>query len=189
MALKSIIYRAELQIADMDRHYYQSHSLTVARHPSETDERMMVRILAFALNASEHLSFANGLTSSDEPDLWEKDLTGSISLWIMVGLPDEKLIKKACGRANKVVILSYGGSAALLWYASLAQIRKLANLSIINIEQTASLALAKLAERSMKIQVSIEDGIAWLTSGNSAIEIKLNTFKELGLDSSNKQQI
>lgn len=177
MALKSTVFRAELQIADMDRHYYQGHSLTLARHPSETDERMMMRVLAFALHASEHLSFANGLTASDEPDLWEKDLTGAISLWIMVGLPDEKIIKKACGRAKKVVIYSYGGTAADIWYSSLSQSRKLANLSISNIEQKTSVALAEFAERSMKIQASIQDGVIWFSSGDRALEINPKIFK------------
>lgn len=174
MALKSIIYRAELHIADMDRHYYHTHALTVARHPSETDERMMMRILAFALNASEHLSFANGLTSSDEPDIWEKDLTDAISLWIMVGLPDEKLIKKACGRSPKVIIYSYGGSAAELWCASLLKSRKFTNVSIVNIAQDKSMALAAMAERSMKLQATIQDGVVWLSSGNTSLEIPLH---------------
>lgn len=177
MALKSTIFRAELQIANMDRNYYQSHSVTVARHPSETDERMMMRILAFILHASEHLSFANGLSTPDEPDLWEKDLTGSIVLWIMVGLPDEKTIKRACGRSKSVIVYSFGGSAADLWWSSLSQSLKSANVSVINIDQASSAALAALAERTMKIQATIQDGIIWLSCANVTIEISPNVLK------------
>ena len=112
MAIKATICKANLQIADMERHYYQDHALTLARHPSETDERMMVRLLAFALHAHEYLEFGQGMTADDEADVWQKDLTGAIELWIDVGLPDEKLIRKACGRANQVVVYCYGGGTA-----------------------------------------------------------------------------
>ena len=104
MALKATIFKADVTIADMDRHYYQSHALTLARHPSETDERMMIRLLAFIVNAQEALTFGKGLSSDDEPDVWQKDLTGAIELWIEVGHPDEKRILKACGRASQVLI-------------------------------------------------------------------------------------
>ena len=109
MALKSTIYKAELQIADMDRHYYADHALTVARHPSETDDRMMVRIVAFALFAHERLEFSKGLSDVDEPDLWQKDLTGAIDVWIEAGQPDERRISKAAGRAGQVTVIAYGG--------------------------------------------------------------------------------
>ena len=109
MATGATIFKAELQIADLDRHYYHDHTLTLARHPSETDERMMVRLLAFVLHAHETLSFGNGLSTCDEPDLWQKDLTGAVQFWIDVGLPDEKMIRKACGRAGTAA----GASASL----------------------------------------------------------------------------
>jgi uncharacterized protein YaeQ len=178
MALKSTVFRAELQIADMDRNYYQTHMVTVARHPSETDERMMMRILAFMLNASENLVFAGGLTTPDEPDLWDKDLTGSISCWLMVGLPDEKNIKKALGRSNKVIIYSYGGSAADIWWSGINQGRKFTNLSVVNISQAQSASLANLAERSMKIQATIQDGIIWISSKDITLEINQNMLKK-----------
>ena len=104
MAVKASVHRANLKMVDMDRNYYQDHALTLARHPSETDERLMVRILAFALNAREYLEFGQGMTDDDEADLWEKDLTGAIALWIDVGTPDEKLIRKACGRSAQVLV-------------------------------------------------------------------------------------
>jgi uncharacterized protein YaeQ len=98
MALKATVVKAELQVSDMDRHYYASHNLTLAQHPSETDERLMVRLLAFALNADERLEFGKGLSSDDEPDLWRRDYTGDIELWIDLGQPDESRIRKASGR-------------------------------------------------------------------------------------------
>jgi uncharacterized protein YaeQ len=115
MALKATIFKADVQIADMDRHYYQDHVLTIARHPSETDERMMVRVLAFILHAHEALVFGKGLSADDEPDIWQKDLTGAIKLWIEVGQPDEKRIMKACGRAEKVFIYSYSSNSSIWW--------------------------------------------------------------------------
>ena len=116
MALKSTICKAELSVADIDRGYYHDHALTVARHPSETDERMMVRVLAFALHADENLAFGRGLSTEDEPDLSLRDLTGALDLWIDVGLPDERDVRKACGRARAVSVLAYGGRAVDLWW-------------------------------------------------------------------------
>src|SRR5690242_13559913 len=111
MALKSTIFKATLAVADLDRGYYAEHALTVARHPSETDERMMVRLLAFALHADERLEFGRGISSDDEPALWLKEYSGEIRLWIEVGLPDERLLRRAAGRADQVVVLAYGGRA------------------------------------------------------------------------------
>ena len=116
MALKSTIFKAALQVADMERGYYADHALTIARHPSETDERMMLRVLAFALHADRPTSsFGKGLSTDDEPDLWRRDLTGAIGLWIDVGQPDEKLVRRACGRARQVVVYAYGRGADLWW--------------------------------------------------------------------------
>src|ERR1700686_5331137 len=99
MALKSTIFKAELQVSDLDRDHFATHALRIARHPSETDERMMVRVLAFALHADDALEFGRGLSAENEPDLWQRDLTGAIERWIEVGLPDEREVRKASGRA------------------------------------------------------------------------------------------
>jgi len=104
MAIKSTIFKAEIQITDMDRNYYNDHALTIARHPSENDERMMLRILTFALNGSDSMAFSKGLSSEDEPDLWQKNLSDEIELWIDLGQPDEKRIRRACGRDGKGVV-------------------------------------------------------------------------------------
>ena len=115
MALKATVFKADIQVADMDRHHYADYSLTLARHPSETDERMMVRLLAFALFADPALAFGKGLCVDDEPDLWQKDLTGAIERWIDVGQPDDKWVRKACGRAREVVVLAYGRALEVWW--------------------------------------------------------------------------
>src|SRR5512144_2711847 len=131
MAVGATIFKAVLQIADMERNYYHDHGLTLARHPSETDERMMVRLLAFALHAHEYLEFGQGMTDEEEADLWQKDLTGAIELWVDVGIPDEKLIRKACGRASQVVVYCYGGRVADMWFAQNGtQFARQKNLSI-----------------------------------------------------------
>lgn len=163
MALKSTIFRAELQIADLERNYYQNHALTVARHPSETDERMMVRVLAFAMYADSALVFGKGLSSEDEPDLWRKDLTGVIEQWIEVGLPDEKRIRRACGRARQVVVVTYGGRVADMWWQqNKVALQRQDNLTIINLSPEDSRALASLAARGMQLQCTLQDGELWL---------------------------
>src|SRR5688572_3604365 len=140
MALKATIFKARLQVSDMDRNHYATHALTLARHPSETDERMMVRLLAFALDADEALEFGRGLSAEDEPDLVRRDLTGVIQLWIEVGLPDERDLRKACGRARAVKVYTYGGRSADLWWTqNAAALARLANLTVIDVpEETAA---------------------------------------------------
>ena len=147
MALKSTIYKVELQIADLERNYFQTHALTVARHPSETDERMMVRVLAFTMYADEALVFGKGLSSEDEPDLWRKDLTGAIKLWIDVGLPDEKRVRRACGRSDKVVVLTYGGRVADMWWQqNQVALRRQEKLTVLSLATEDTRALAALAD-------------------------------------------
>ncbi|HEU5435272.1 MAG TPA: YaeQ family protein [Telluria sp.] len=177
MALKATIYKAELQIADMDRNYYQQHLLTLARHPSETDERLMIRVLAFAIHASESLVFTKGLFDTEEPDLWQKDLTGAIELWVEVGQPDDKRLMKACGRAEKVVVYSYSATSHI-WYKQLAnKLERAKNLSVINIPADASAQLQKMANRNMQLQCTIQDGQIWLTDSVDTVLIEREAFK------------
>ncbi|KAG0194315.1 hypothetical protein DFQ28_000561 [Apophysomyces sp. BC1034] len=162
MALKSTIYKAELQIADMDRHYYADHPLTIARHPSETDERMMARLLAFVLYAHERLEFCKGLSDTDEPDLWQKDLTGAIERWIEVGQPDERRIAKASSRAGDVVVLAYAGRPSRIWWEQVrGKVERLRNVTVLSLADSVADALAALAERTMRLQCTIQDGDAW----------------------------
>jgi uncharacterized protein YaeQ len=165
MALKSTIYKADLQIADMDRHYYADHQLTIARHPSETDERMMVRLVAFALNAHERLEFCKGLSDTDEPDLWQKDLTGAIDTWIEVGQPDERRIAKASARSKQVVLIAYGGRTSRIWWDQVrGKVERLRNVTVLNLADGVGEALAAFAERTMRLQCTVQDGDAWLGS-------------------------
>jgi uncharacterized protein YaeQ len=174
MALKSTIFKADLQISDLGRNYYQDHSLTIARHPSENDERLMVRVLAFALHAQEALVFANGMGTDDEPALWQKDLTGVIELWIEVGQPDEKRIRRACGRARKVVIYSYGGHGTEVWLDRLnGNGDRARNLTVVSLPGSSTKALAALAQRSMKLQITIQDGQVWMSDGKETVHIEM----------------
>ncbi|KVT78636.1 hypothetical protein WT25_21115 [Burkholderia territorii] len=167
MALKSTIYKAELQIADMDRHYYADHALTVARHPSETDDRMMVRIVAFALFAHERLEFCKGLSDVDEPDLWQKDLTGAIDVWIEAGQPDERRISKAAGRAGQVTVIAYGGKTSDIWWQGVrSRVERLRNVQVLSLADGVAAALGRLAERTMRLQCTIQDGAAWISSAD-----------------------
>ncbi|TCJ11968.1 YaeQ family protein [Parasulfuritortus cantonensis] len=173
MALKATIYKAELQIADLDRNYYADHALTLARHPSETDERMMVRLLAFVLYARDGLGFGKGLCEDDEPDLWAKDLTGAIELWIDVGQPDERWLRKACSRAREVVLIAYGGRAADVWWnQNQAALARLERLSVLRLPADAGAGLAALADRNMRLQCTVQDGQVWLTDGSRSVHIE-----------------
>lgn len=172
MALKATIYKAELQIADMDRGYYGDHALTIARHPSETDERMMVRLLAFALFADPALAFGKGLCVDDEPDLWQRDLTGAIERWIDVGQPDEKWIRKACGRADEVVVVSYGRAADIWWSGVRDKLGRQDKLVVLNLPPEAAPDLARVTERSMRLQFTIQDSHVWVTNGRDTVQVE-----------------
>ena len=173
MALKATVVKAELQVSDMDRHYYANHNLTLAQHPSETDTRLMVRLLAFALHADERLEFGRGLSQDDEPDLWRKELTGEIEQWIDLGQPDEARIRKACGRARQVVVVTYAGRSADLWWdknaASLARNR---NLTVIDLAAEAVAELTALMARGMRLNVMIQDGEVQVLGGDTTVEIR-----------------
>lgn len=185
MALKATIFKAELHVADMDRNYFQTHDLTIARHPSETDERMMMRLIAFAFHANDALTFGKGLSRDDEPDLWQKDLTGAIEKWIDVGQPDEKIVRRACGRASQVFIYNYGvRTAGAWWEAQRATLERQTNLTVVNVAMAASAALAKLADRTMELQCTIQDGQIWLTNGDVTVHVEPNLLKQCALQES-----
>lgn len=173
MALKATIFKVTMQIADMDRHYYADHVLTVASHPSENEERLMTRLLAFALNAHERLEFANGLSDQDEPDMWLKELTGDIGLWIMVGQPDEKAILKACGRSNQVRVYTQRSKADAWWASASAKLERAHNLSIFKFDADAIEALAKLTDRSMNLLYTIQDGEIWVRNEQDGVQVEM----------------
>ncbi len=178
MAPNATIFKATVQISDMDRQYYQDHALTLARHPSETDERMMVRLLAFVLHADEALSFGRGLSTEEEPALWRKNLTGAIDLWIDVGQPDEKIVRQACGRAKQVYIYTYGGRSADQWWGkNLATLERFNNLAVMNLPLDGSRALATLAQSSIQLQCTIQERQIWMGDGINNAHIELAILK------------
>lgn len=172
MALKATVFKADIQVADMDRHHYADYSLTLARHPSETDERMMVRLLAFALFADPALAFGKGLCADDEPDLWQRDLTGAIERWIDVGQPDDKWVRKACGRAREVVLLAYGRALEVWWSGVRGRLERHGNLRVLELEREASAELGRLAERTMRLQFTIQDGHVLVTNGRDTVSLE-----------------
>ena len=177
MALKATIYKADLQIADMDRHYYADHALTIARHPSENDERMMVRVLMYALYAQEGIAFTKGLFDVDEPEVWVKDLTGQIKLWIDTGQPDDARLRKACGRADQVVVVCFSSSCEIWWKGIAPKLTRLENLTVLQLPGDTSHALAALAARSMQLQCMVQDGEISLSTESGRVLIMLNTLK------------
>jgi uncharacterized protein YaeQ len=180
MAQKSTIFKAEVSIADIDRGYYRDHVLRIARHPSETDERMMVRLLAFALHADDALEFGRGISTEDEPDLWRRDLTGAIAQWIDVGLPDEREVRKACGRSAEVHVLAYGGRAVDLWWEGAREkLERQDRLAVSDVPIEASRALAQLAGRSMRLQVTIQERHVFVADGATSVPVELRVIKPL----------
>jgi len=181
MAQKSTIYKVELSVSDMDRHYYETHKLTIAKHPSETDERLMVRILAYALNAHEQLEMTKGLSTDDEPDIWQKSLAGELELWVALGLPSEKIVRQSCGKADEVIIYCYGGKTAEMWWEKIKNsTTRFDNLQVINLSQDDTSALGKLANRSMKVQVNIQDGDVMVSVDDSIVYVTLDKWKNAG---------
>jgi len=184
MALKASIYKVRLQLSDMDRGVYGEHLLTIARHPSETDERMMMRVLAYALHTPADsnrgaLELAKSLWDTDEPDLWQKDLTGEIVQWIDVGQPDERRIMRASPRAERVVVLSYASSTPVWWSNISSKISRARNVAVWQIEAVHSLALAALAQRSMQLQISVQDGSLWVSDTTSTVEITPHALRQV----------
>ncbi len=175
MAINATINKITLNIADMDRHYYQDHELTVAQHPSETDLRFMIRLVAFMANASESLTFTKGLESDEEPDLWQKTLTDEIELWVDLGQIDEKRIRKACGRSKQVTIYTYHQRKADIWWQQHQEkCQRFNNLSIFHINAEGIEAMVK---RSMPLQCNIQDGEIYLSDDKNSISITFDRLK------------
>jgi len=171
MALRATVYRCELSLSDIDRGVYGEFAPTLARHPSETEERMMVRLLAFVLHADAALAFGRGLSTEGEPDLWRHDPTGVIAQWIDVGLPDERDLRKACGRAREVVVLAYGRRAPLWREENRAALARLSNLRVLALTESDLAALLTLAARSMRLTATLQEGHVWLADASTTVEI------------------
>lgn len=176
MAANATIYKASLNIADMDRNYYAEHNFTLAKHPSETDLRLMIRLIAFMLNADENLLFTKGITQDDEPDLWQKALNGDIELWIDLGQPDEKRIRKACGRAKNVIIYTYQEGSALAWWKQMqGSLGRFKNLSVRHLKIDGDIEL--LAQRTMALQCNISDRELSVIGGENSVAAREEIWK------------
>ena len=174
MAISSTINKVSLSISDMDRHYYQSHDLTMAQHPSENDFRFMIRVIAFAMNADERLVFTKGMNSDDEAELWQKALTDEIDLWIDFGQLDEKRIRKACGRAKQVIIYTYHeGKAKVWWQQQQDKLKRFSNLKVIHIQAEG---VEAMIGRSMQLQCTIQDGELYLSDDDSNLTITFDAL-------------
>jgi uncharacterized protein YaeQ len=172
MALKATIFKAELEVSDMDRQHYGTHSLTLARHPSETDERMMVRLLVFGLHAHERLELGQRMGDQDEPDLVQKDLTGAIELWIDVGQPDESRLRKSCGRAKRVFVYAYSGHGAEKWWQqSSADLARFKNLTVVSLPAPGVQAITRFAAPRMSLQCVIQEGGVMLIDGATTVQL------------------
>lgn len=177
MAEKATIYKATITLADMDRNVFGDYNLTVALHPSETVERMMVRILAFCYCAAENLTFTKGLSSMEEPDLWLKHDNGTILQWIEVGQPAPERLKKASGQAQAVRVFSYGRGMDVWWKTNSAAIRALPKVSIHSFAADELQQLCALADKTMKFSVTITETIAYVSSATENLTISLREME------------
>lgn len=178
MALKATVFKAELQVSDLNRHHYAGYALTLARHPSETDERMMLRLLAFALYADDGLAFTRGLSTGDEPDLWQHADDGRVRLWLELGQPEVRRLRQACGRAERVVVVTAGGRASELWWDRVAgETARLRDLEVLCIPEAAVRALGERVERSMRWTCTVDGATAWLDDGRGAVEVDLQVWQ------------
>ncbi len=176
MAIKATIYKAALQVDDLDRQIYRSHEITIARHPSETDERMMIRLLAFALNAPPNgdrgaLEFGKDMWEPDEPALVQRDLTGQLEHWLEVGQPDEKQLQRLSGRSPRVSVYSFASSTPVWWKGLAGKLSRARNVVVWEIPAAQSQALAMLAQRTMDLHVTLQEGSIWVTEGEKSVEV------------------
>lgn len=182
MALTATVYKATLQVSDLDRHVYDQFELVLARHPSETEQRMMLRLVAYALHADHQLQFTKGLCADDEPEIWQKDATGLCQLWIELGTPDPKRLKKACSRADTVFLYTYGDrSVPIWWQQNQAELDKLIRQGKLVVRQVADeelAAVSRLAARNMTLNAMVEDGQLWLSDEAQSVQITVSQLTE-----------
>ncbi|MGO1247645.1 MAG: YaeQ family protein [Oceanisphaera sp.] len=178
MALPATLHKVRLTISDLSRHYYHEHSLTVAQHPSETNTRLMVRLLAFIRHAEQDLSFTKGLSSDDEPELWLISPDGRIVLWVELGEPSVKRIKQALSRAEQVVVYSYGGRSAIEWWSKhQAELRALPRLGIYHVDDPQPTQLAELCARNIELFATLQELEVQLTNGEHSLDLLLSQWQ------------
>ena len=170
MALPSIIYRANIQLSDIDRGVYETIQATVARHPSETGERLVARLLAYCLFHQEGLEFTRGISASDEPDLWSKGPDGRVTAWVEVGLPDAERLAKAARHAGQVALLACGSALPVWERLQLPKLAGVTNLAISTVEQGFINRLVELLERNITWEVTISGGTLYLQVAGQSLE-------------------
>ncbi|MEW8522599.1 MAG: YaeQ family protein [Candidatus Thiodiazotropha endolucinida] len=177
MALKATVFKAEVQVSDMERGHYQTYNLTLARHPSETDERLMVRLIAFTLNADAALCFTKGLSTDDEPELWRKSLSDEIESWIELGQLDEKRLRRACGLAKQVIVYLYAEKSANVWWSQQQDlVRRFSNLRIAMLAVVGDTRLESLAQRNMSLHATVQDNQVWLSDDQRTVTIDVQEW-------------
>ncbi len=181
MALGATIYKASVDVSDLDRGYYGTHALTIARHPSETERRMMVRVLAFCMYAGERVEFGRGLSAEDEPALLEMNDAGDIGRWIEVGNPDNKSLRRAAGKSDDVVVLAYDEAKTDAWWSShKGDFGKIGKLTIRALSDEDAEKLESLAARNMRLTATIQDGVVWIADESSNLELSVKTLLARG---------
>jgi len=173
MGSKSTVYKAEIEISDIDRGYYAKHNLTLAQHPSENDRRLMARLIAFVLFADERLEFGRGLSNEEDPDLWQRDLAGNIQTWIELGQPDESAVRRACGKAQQVILVSYSGNPAEVWWNKNAiSFARSKNLTVIDLDTGEVDAASQFLERTIRLQAMIQEGGCQIIRGADSVWVR-----------------
>ena len=178
MAIKPTIYKARISLSDLERDYYDSISLTIAQHPSETLERMMVRVLAFCINAQEDMELTKGLDEVDEPDLWVKTMDEQIKLWIDVGEPAPERVKKACNRSEAVKVYTFNTKSDVWWSQGEAKFSRL-NASFYRFPWGKIEELAKLVKRTMDLSITITGDSAYVAGDSGEVEVSWEILQEI----------
>jgi uncharacterized protein YaeQ len=172
MALKPTIYKAQVELADSDRNCFESLSLTIALHPSETLERMAARLLAYCLNTARGLEFTKGLSTANEPDLWRHADSGEIEQWIEIGQPEEPRLRKACGKAGEVKLYAFGKSADTWWKINGSAIAALPRIEVWQFAWEDVQALAALLDRTMQLNISVVGGVIYVDNGQGSVSLE-----------------
>jgi len=176
VALKPTIYKLRIALSDLERNYYDSFSLTVALHPSETPERMVARVMAFCLNAQQDLCFTKGLSDVEEPDLWLRTMEEKTLLWIDVGEPDAERVKKSTRKAERVKIYSFNSKTDTWWQQGKGKF-SLFDAEFTRFEPSSIVRLASLLQRTVDWSVTITGQSAYVASSLGETEITWQTLQ------------
>jgi uncharacterized protein YaeQ len=170
MARGASIHRAQIELSHVDRGVYETLQLTVARHPSETLDRMVMRILAFGLRYAEDLAFGRGVSATDEPDLWRREGDGRVIEWIDVGRPDAKRLIQASRKSTRCQLFVFGDRGRRWRKAQLETMKAPANLGVAYIDDGFVASLAATADRQIAWAMTVFESAIYLTTGDTSFE-------------------